>query len=110
MYFITISAKTRCLCGRASLRGAPAGKDVVMLPPETVNHDSFSLEDDFTQIITGEIGSIGRVLKLLRDDIPEIDVYLWIDATDDGGIDQVRRLFRHQNPLKETVRDLLQLG
>jgi hypothetical protein len=46
-----------------------------------VNHDSFSLEDDFTQLITGELGALGRVGKPLRDDIPEIDVYVWMDAT-----------------------------
>jgi hypothetical protein len=26
-----------------------------------VNHDTFSLEDDFTQVITGELGAVGRV-------------------------------------------------
>jgi hypothetical protein len=72
-----------------------------------VNHDTVSLEDDFTQIITGEIGGIGRVGKPLRDDIPEIDVYVWLDATGDA-VKAAPPLFRHQNPLKETVRGLLE--
>lgn len=74
-----------------------------------VNHDTFSLEDDFTQVITGQLGALGRVGKPLRDDIPAIDVYLWMDAKNNS-IESVHRLFRHQNPLKETARDLLQLG
>jgi hypothetical protein len=74
-----------------------------------VNHDSFSLEEDFTQVITGELGAVGRVGKPLRDDIPGIDVYVWMDARNNA-IEQVHRLFRHENPLKATVRDLLKLG
>jgi hypothetical protein len=73
-----------------------------------VNHDTVSLYDDFSQAITGEIGGIGRVGKPVRDDIPEIDVYVWVEAA--APIRSFQRLFRHENPLKETVRDLLQLG
>ena len=74
-----------------------------------VNYDTFCLEDDFTQVITGELGSVGRVGKPLRDDIPAIDVYVWMD-TKNNVIENVHRLFRHENRLKETARDLLQLG
>jgi hypothetical protein len=73
-----------------------------------VNHDTVSLVDDFRQIITGELGSLGRVGKPLRDDIPEIDVYVWVDAA--ASVPSAERLFRNQNPLKEIARELLQLG
>ena len=39
----------------------------------------------------------------------QIDVYVWIDASGRTAV-QPQRLFRHESPLKETVRELLQLG
>jgi hypothetical protein len=74
-----------------------------------VNHDTMSLYDDFSQAITGEIAGIGQVGTPVRDGIPEIDVYVWVDAS--GRTKQkAERLFNHASPLKETARDLLQLG
>jgi hypothetical protein len=74
-----------------------------------VNHDTVSLYDDFSQAITGEIGGLGRVGEAVRDKVPEIDAYVWIDASGRTAA-QPQRLFRHQSPLKETVREVLQLG
>ena len=74
-----------------------------------VNHDTVSLYDDFSQAITGEIGDLGHVGEAVRDKVPEIDAYVWIDASGRTAA-QPQRLFRHQSQLKETVRDLLQLG
>jgi hypothetical protein len=74
-----------------------------------VNHDTVSLYDDFSQAITGEIAGIGQVGTPVRDGIPEIDVYVWVDVS--GRTKQkAERLFNHASPLKETARDLLQLG
>jgi hypothetical protein len=74
-----------------------------------VNHDTVSLYDDFSQAITGEIAGIGRVGTPVRDGIPEIDVYVWVDAS--GRTKQKpERLFNHASPFKETARALLQLG
>jgi hypothetical protein len=76
-----------------------------------VNHDKVSLYDDFSQAITGKIGVLGPgfVGEAVRDKVPQIDVYVWIDASGRTAA-QPQRLFRHENPLKETVRELLQLG
>jgi hypothetical protein len=63
-----------------------------------VNRDTVSLYEDFSQAIIG-----------VRDKVPEIDAYVWIDASGRTSGRQPERLFRHQSPLKETVRELLQL-
>jgi hypothetical protein len=76
-----------------------------------VNHDTVSLYDDFSQAITGEIGTLGpgSVGDAVRDKVPQIDGYVWIDASGRTAA-KPQRLFRHESPLKETVRKLLQLG
>jgi hypothetical protein len=82
-----------------------------------VNHDAYSYEDDFREVLIGYCGGI-RTGKALRDDIPEIDAYVWIDRkANRKSQERIERIFRHgdpctgqQNPLKETVRDLLKLG
>ena len=102
----------RCLARAATKAAAQftatnpdhAAPNILMI----VNYDSTALAEDFTQIITGELGALGRIGKPLRDDIPEIDVYLWMDVKGEK-VGLVQRLFRHENALKETVRDLLQL-
>jgi hypothetical protein len=98
-------AATKAAAQFAAVNPDHAVPNVMMI----VNHDSTALAEDFTQIITGQLGALGHVGKPLRDDIPEIDVYLWMDVKD-GRVEPVQRLFRHENPLKETVRKLLQLG
>ena len=61
-----------------------------------VNHDAVSLYDDFAQPITGEIGDLGPVSEAVRDKIPEINAYVWIDASGRTAA-QPQRLFRHQS-------------
>jgi hypothetical protein len=81
-----------------------------------VNHDTYSYKDDFREVLIGYCGGI-RTGKALRDDIPEIDAYVWIDRkANRKPAERIERIFRHedpstgqQNPLKEIVRGLLQL-
>jgi hypothetical protein len=74
-----------------------------------INHDAHSDVTDFREVLTGYCQGM-RVGKALRDEIPQIDVYLWIDAQTRGRTrEMVERIFRHENPLKECARTLLQL-
>jgi len=70
-----------------------------------VNHDRYTKCHDFEEVLTGCFKEI-RTGQALRDEIPQIDVYIWIDG-ESGKI--IGRIFRHENPLKETVRNLLAL-
>ena len=75
-----------------------------------VNHDAHSDVSDFLEVLTGYFGG-RRVGNALRDEIPQIDAYLWIDTrTNSRTAEWIERIFRHGNPLKESVRGLLQLG
>jgi len=68
-----------------------------------VNHDAHSYEDDFREVLIGYLDGV-RTGKALRDDIPEIDLYVWIDRKSRGQERVAPAIFRHENPLKETVR------
>jgi hypothetical protein len=73
-----------------------------------VNHDTHSRKDDFREVLTGCFGGV-RTGQALRDGIPQIDLYLWLDAGATGSIEGFDSIFRHENPLKETIRSLLRL-
>lgn len=74
-----------------------------------VNRDAHSDVSDFSEVLTGYFDGM-KVYKALRDEIPQIDVYLWMDAKTNGRTFQrIRQIFRHENPLTETVRNLLRL-
>ena len=98
-------AATKAAAQFAAVNSAHTVPNILMI----VNHDTVSLYDDFSQAITGEIGGLGRVGEAVRDKVPEIDACVWIDASGRTAA-QPQRLFRHQGPLKETVREVLQLG
>jgi hypothetical protein len=98
-------AATKAATQFAAVNSAHAVPNILMI----VNHDTVSLYEDFSQAITGVIAGLGRVGEAVRDKVPEIDAYMWIDASGRTSV-QPQRLFRHQSPLKETVRELLQLG
>ena len=76
-----------------------------------VNHDSYSIEEDFIEAITGCFQGQRVIEKTFRDEILEIDAYVWMARKPrQGGGAAPTRFLRHESPLKETVRELLQLG
>jgi hypothetical protein len=44
-----------------------------------VNHDTHSYENDFVEAVAGYLEGLGYTPKSLRDDIPEIDAYVWLN-------------------------------
>jgi hypothetical protein len=106
--------QARCV-ERAAIKGEP--QFAAVNPGHTVpnilivvNHDTTCVYEDFAQAITGIIPELVHpVGGAVRDLVKEIDAYVWIDASGRTSA-QPQRLFRHENKLKETVRELLQLG
>ena len=68
-----------------------------------VNHDTRSYESDFVEAVTGYVEGLGKTARSLRDDIPEIDAYIWLNSTTSE-----TRIFWQQNLFRDTVIDLLQ--
>jgi hypothetical protein len=67
-----------------------------------VNHDTHSYEGDFVEAVTGYVEGLGYAAKPLRDDIQEIDAYVWLNSATLG-----KRIFWQQNVFRDTVIDLL---
>lgn len=72
-----------------------------------VNHDTHSYHDDFREAVTGYFGSHRTLARRLRDEVPEIDAYLWADRRPGPQAEPVEVLFGADGPLRETVRALL---
>ena len=75
-----------------------------------VNHDRRSYEDDFAEAMTGRVSGYRVTEKTVRDRVPEIDAYVWLDRKPGAQqAEKPRRHFRHGNPVEEQARELLQL-
>jgi hypothetical protein len=83
-----------------SVNASHAVPNILMI----VNHDTFSYESDFVEAVTGHLQGLGRVAKGMRDDIPEIDAYVWLNSAPmpEG------RIFWKQNSFRDIIIDLLQ--
>jgi hypothetical protein len=66
-----------------------------------VNHDPTSRLSDFEEAVTGCFGGI-RTCKALRDEIPEINAYVWLNADGSEG-----RMLWQQNNFRDAIIDLL---
>jgi hypothetical protein len=101
----TVSRQYRCM-ERAATKAATqfnavnpshAQPNILML----VNHDTTSHQGDFEEAVTGHFGGI-RTCKALREEIAEIDAYVWLNADKSEG-----RMLWQQNEFRDTVVDLL---
>jgi hypothetical protein len=66
-----------------------------------VNHDTTSYEGDFVEAVTGYLGGL-RVGKSLREEIPDIDAYVWLNSAKPE-----KHMFWQQNLFRDTIIDLL---
>jgi hypothetical protein len=66
-----------------------------------VNHDTTSHQGDFEEAVTGCFGGI-RTGKSLREEIAEIDAYVWLNANKSKPL-----MFWQQNSFSDTVVSLL---
>lgn len=73
-----------------------------------VNHDEHANVDDFVQLTTGTFGG-ASVAKGIQNEIPQIDLYVWIDQKYRRSEQEPRVIYNHRSPLKETVCTLLKL-
>ena len=105
----------RCI-GRTAMKAAPqfeaanpnhAVPNILIL----INHDEYAVVEDFEQTLTGYAPEGGNHLvgEPLQNAIPEIDLYVWINANGRKTAPAERIIYNHQSGLKETVRALLQL-
>jgi hypothetical protein len=101
----TVSRQYRCL-ERAATKAAAqfnavnashAQPNILMF----VNHDTTSRMFDFEEAVTGCFGGI-RTCKALRDEIAEIDAYVWLNADKSEG-----RMLWQQNRFRDAIVDLL---
>jgi hypothetical protein len=101
----TVSRQYRCM-DRAAKKAAAqfnavnpshAVPNILMF----VNHDTTSRQGDFEEAVTGCFGGI-RTCKSLRDEIAEIDAYVWLNADKSEG-----RMLWQQNSFRDAVIDLL---
>jgi hypothetical protein len=83
-----------------SVNASHAVPNILMI----VNHDAFSYEGDFVEAVTGYIEGLGYAAKGVRDEIPEIDAYVWLSSA----ATPEERIFWKQNCFRDTVIDLLQ--
>jgi hypothetical protein len=67
-----------------------------------VNHDTTSREGDFEEVVTGYFNGIRTSSKTLRDEIPEIDAYVWLTANNSKPL-----MFWQQNGFRDLIIDLL---
>jgi hypothetical protein len=70
-----------------------------------VNHDTRSYESDFVEAVIGYVEGLGKTARPLRDDIAEIDAYVWLNAATSEAAH-----FWQQNLFRDTVIELLQPG
>jgi hypothetical protein len=105
----------RCIA-RAAVKAAPqfeaanpahAVPNILIL----INHDEYAVVEDFEQALTGYAPEGGNhsVGEPLQNAIPEIDLYVWINANGRKTGQAERIIYNHKSRLKETVRALLQL-
>ena len=101
----TVSRQYRCMERAAkkaaaqfnSVNPSHAIPNILMI----VNHDTTSYEEDFEEAVTGYFNGVRTIVKSLREEIPEIDAYVWLNAG-------ARNLmFWQQNCFRDTIIDLL---
>jgi hypothetical protein len=66
-----------------------------------VNHDTTSYQGDFEEAVTGSVGGI-RTCISLREQIAEIDAYVWLNADGSEG-----RMLWQQNSFRHAIVDIL---
>jgi hypothetical protein len=74
-----------------------------------VNHDEYTVVEDFEQTMTGYAPEGGDHLvgEPLQNAIPDIDLYIWIDQKSRNDEPEARLIYNHKAALKPTVQRLL---